>query len=279
LNIKYDFHSHTSYSDGVLTPTELVLRAAERQVQMLAISDHDCVSGLSEARRSIESNQLDLQLINSIELSAQSDFGEIHIVGLNIDPTETALVAAINKQQSSRWVRAQKIADKLESLNVLGVFEYLQNNCREVVTRSHIAKSLVELNHVKDMQQAFKKYLGKKGRVKVVAEWLDMSESIKLIHNAGGLAILAHPTRYPMSNRKLTYLIEEFKLAGGDAMEVSYPSLVPDKQVWLYQLLEKHELLASAGSDFHYPNLKWSDLGHFKPVRSDAPHVLQMLLS
>lgn len=277
MSIKYDFHSHTNYSDGVLSPTELVKRAAERQVEILAISDHDCISGLAEAKNAIEADQLELKLINSIELSAQSEFGEIHIVGLNINPEDESLVGAINHQQSSRWTRAQQISDKLESLNVLGIFEYLETHCRQVVTRSHIARGLVDLKHVKDMQQAFKKYLGKKGRVKVPAEWLDMADAIKLIQNAGGMAILAHPTRYPMSNRKLTYLIEEFKLEGGDAMEVSYPSLAPDKQTWLYQLLEKHQLLASAGSDFHYPDLKWSDLGHFKPVKPDVPHVLHQL--
>jgi len=277
LIIKYDFHSHTDYSDGVLTPTELVNRAAERQVKMLAISDHDSISGLYEAEQAIQTNQLELKLVNSIELSVKSDFGEVHIVGLNINPEEVTLVEAISRQQTLRWTRAKQIADKLESLNVTGVFEYLQSNCRQVVTRSHIARSLVELKHVKDMQQAFKKYLGKKGRVKVAAEWIEMSDAINLIHQAGGLAILAHPTRYPMSNRKLTYLIEEFKIAEGDAMEVSYPSLAPDKQAWLYQLLDKHQLLASAGSDFHYPDLKWSDLGHFKPVNPEVPHVLHHL--
>ncbi len=279
MSIKYDFHSHTNYSDGVLSPSELVERAAARQVDLLAISDHDSVSGLAEAQQAIESNQFKLKLVNSIEISAQSDFGEIHIVGLNIDPQQVDLIRAIEKQQAARWTRAKRIAEKLDSLNVPGVFDYLQQNCREVVTRSHMARSLVDLGQVKDMQQAFKKYLGKKGRVKVASEWLEMSAAIKLIQNAGGLAVLAHPTRYPMSNRRLTYLIEEFSLAGGDGMEVSYPSLTPDKQIWLYQLLEKYNLLASAGSDFHYPNLKWSDLGHFKPVKSKIPHVLEHLTS
>ncbi len=275
---KYDFHSHTFYSDGALSPSELVLRAVEKQVEWLAISDHDTVSGLEEAQQLIQSNQLNLNLVNSLELSAQSDFGEIHIIGLNIDPSNQRLIQALEQQQKNRWARAEQICKKLEVLKVNGIFDYLQTHCREVVTRSHIARALVDTEQVSNIQQAFKKYLGKKGRVKVAAEWVAMDEAIALIQQSGGVAVLAHPTRYPISNRKLGYLIEEFKNAGGDAMEVSYPSLSPDKQTWLYQLLDKNQLLASAGSDFHYPDLKWTDLGRFKPVNPELPHVFQNLL-
>jgi len=104
-----------------------------------------------------------------------------------------------------------------------------------------------------------------------------MQDAISAIHNAGGLAILAHPTRYPMSNRRLGYLIEEFRIAEGDAMEVSYPSLNPDKRNWLEIHREKNELLASGGSDFHYPNLKWSDLGRFPKIDPKLPHVLDFI--
>lgn len=275
--MRYDFHSHTHYSDGVLSPADLVMRAENMQIELFAISDHDSVSGLAEAQQAIELGSLNLRLVNAIEISAQSDFGEVHIVGLNIDANNEHLLSAIKKQQASRWVRAAKIADKLSSINVHGVFEFLKENCHEVVTRTHIARALVTLGHVKDNQQAFKKYLGKKGRVKVPAEWMSLDTAIELIKNAGGIAILAHPTRYPMSNTRLSYLIEDFTQSGGEAIEMSYPSLSPDKQAWLNSMREKNELLASAGSDFHVPDLKWSDLGRFRQLDSKIPHVIDRI--
>ena len=275
--MRYDFHSHSHFSDGTLSPTELVQRAEERDINLLALSDHDSVSGLIEATIAIEQQGLSVKLINAIEISAQTDFGEIHIVGLGINPKGPALVEQLAIQQNKRWERAILVSEKLDSLNVHGVLDFLRQNCVEVVTRTHMARALVELGHVKDNQQAFKKYLGKKGRVKVPASWMPMEQAIELIHQSGGLAVIAHPTRYPVSNRRLSYLIEEFKLAGGDGIEVSYPSLNPDKRIWLEALRDKHDLLASAGSDFHYPDLRWTDLGRFPPVDVNVPHVIDKL--
>ena len=277
--MRYDFHSHTHYSDGTLSPADLVVRAESKGIELLAISDHDSISGLKEAKQAINQQNLELKLVESIEISAQSDFGEIHIVGLNIDPQNQSFLKLITEQQQKRWVRAEKIADKFDSLGINGIFEQLKSSCVEVVTRSHIARALVDLGFVKDNQQAFKKYIGKKGRVKVPAEWMSMETAVEAIHGAGGVAVLAHPTRYPMSNRRLSYLIEEFKLCGGDAIETSYPSLNKDKQVWLESLREQNDLLASGGSDFHYPDLKWTDLGRFAKIHQDVPHVLSRIIN
>ena len=275
--IHYDFHSHTHYSDGALSPEELVERAEEKGLDLLAISDHDSVSGIPQARAHIKAHNLKVSIVDSIELSAQSDFGEIHIVGLNIDIDNLNLLQLLEKQQQKRWHRAEVFDEKLQKIGINGVMEELKSRCKDVVTRSHIASALVSLDHAKDFNQAFKKYIGKKGRVKVATSWIVMSNAISAIHDAGGVAILAHPTRYPMSNRRLGYLIEEFKIADGDAIEVSYPSLSPDKKNWLEIHREKNELLASGGSDFHYPNLKWSDLGRFPQVDQNLPHVLDVI--
>jgi len=275
--IRYDFHSHTHYSDGVLSPEDLVERAEEKGLDLLAISDHDSVSGIAKARAHIKANKLKLSIVDSIELSAQSDFGEIHIVGLNIDTDHTGLLELLDKQQKKRWQRAGIFEEKFQKIGIDGVMEDLKSRCKDVVTRSHIASALVNLGHVKDFNQAFKQFIGKKGRVKVATDWVSMEDAIVSIHEAGGVAILAHPTRYSMSNRRLGYLIEEFKINAGDAIEVSYPSLNPDKKNWLEIQREKNDLLASAGSDFHYPNLKWSDLGHFPTVAQNTPHVLDMI--
>ncbi len=275
--MRYDFHSHTHYSDGVLSPEQLVVRAEKMGLDLLAISDHDSISGIEQARAYVKSNNFKLKLVDAIELSAQSDFGEIHIVGLNIDINSTHLLSLIAEQQDKRWQRARAFETKFQKINIDGVLSELETNCKQVVTRSHIARALVSLGLVKDNNQAFKKYIGKKGRVKVATDWIPMEQAINAIQTAGGLAILAHPTRYPMSVRKLGYLIEEFKIANGDAIELAYPSITPDKRGWLEVQRNKNDLLASGGSDFHYPNLKWSDLGRFPAIDKNIPHVLDRI--
>jgi len=276
---RYDFHSHTHYSDGVLSPAELVARAEDKGLDLLAISDHDSVSGIPQARTYAKTNGLKLKIVDSIELSAKSDFGEIHIVGLNIDTEHSGLLKMLKKQQDMRWQRAEIFDQKLQKIGVAGVMDDLKTRCKDVVTRSHIASALVHLGYAKDFNQAFKKFIGQKGRVKVPTSWIAMDDAISAIHDAGGVAILAHPTRYTMSNRRLGYLIEEFKISNGDAIEVSYPSLNPDKKNWLEVQREKNDLLASGGSDFHYPNLKWSDLGRFPMIDQKIPHVLDVIKS
>ncbi|MDQ7050480.1 MAG: PHP domain-containing protein [Enterobacterales bacterium] len=274
----YDFHSHTYYSDGVLSPCDLVDRARSENLQLLAISDHDSISGLMEAKQYLKQQTItDLKLINAVELSVQTDFGEIHMVGLNIDPFNTELLKVIELQQQKRLERLSVYEEKFNRINIFGIEQATLDLSTQVVTRSHLARALVLMNLVKDNQQAFKKYIGKKGRIKVATNWVAMEQAILAIHGAGGLAILAHPTRYPMSNRRLTYLIEEFSLAGGDALEVAYPSLSPDKKAWLLQLRQKHDLLVSGGSDFHYPDLKWTDLGRFPRIDSNIPHVIDII--
>jgi len=275
--MRYDFHTHTHYSDGVLSPEELIDRAVEKSVEWLAISDHDCVSALKQARDYVSQNGIAINIVDSIELTAQSDFGEIHIVGLNIDTENQSFIQLINLQQQKRWDRAEVFDDKFQKIGIDGLLNELKQSCKQVVTRSHVARALVSLGHVQDNNQAFKKYIGKKGRIKVKTEWVSMEDAIKAIADAGGVSVLAHPTRYPMSNRRLGYLIEEFKINGGDGIELSYPSLSPDKKAWIEVHREKNELLASGGSDFHYPDLKWSDLGRFPYIDPDIPHVFDLI--
>lgn len=276
--MKYDFHCHSCYSDGSLTPQELAEYAAEREIGLLALTDHDSVSGLKDLRQYIIQKQLPLNIVDGIEISALADFGEVHIVGLGINPDNQNLKFKLEAQLLQRWQRAEDIDHRLVKAGVVGVLDKLKIDVVEIVTRSHMAKAIVELGFAKDAQQAFKKYIGKQGRIKVAKNWMSMDEAISLIKEAGGISVLAHPTRYPLSNRKLGYLIEAFKEEGGDAIELAYPSLNRDKYEWLKIHLERHQLMASSGSDFHYPNLRWTDLGRFPGVDSDIPHVLEKLI-
>jgi 3',5'-nucleoside bisphosphate phosphatase len=270
---KFDFHCHSLFSDGTLSPAALVEYAHDRHIEVLALTDHDCIDGLAEAQVTIEQNNYSIQLINGVEISALTDFGEIHIVGLNLNLNHQPLIEQLKIQQEKRWQRAKAYDQKLQKAGVIGVFDRLQNNVKQVVTRTHIAKAIVELGFAKDMQQAFKRYIGKQGRIKVTKDWMTMAQAIKLIQQSGGVAIMAHPTRYPISNRKLSLLIEQFSEEGGDAIELSYPSLNPDKMAWLKLHQEKNNLIASSGSDFHYPNLRWTDLGRFPYLDHNIPHV------
>lgn len=275
--MKFDFHCHSYFSDGLLSPQALLDYALEREIELLALTDHDCVSGLPVMSQYISDNNINIRLINGIEISALTDFGEIHIVGLNIEPSCSRLNQRLDAQMSERWYRAEAIDAKLIKLGVTGVLQELKKNVHQVVTRSHMARALVDLGYVKDLQQAFKKYLGKQGKVKARKCWMTMEEAIELIINAGGIPVLAHPTRYPLSNRKLALLIEDFKNEGGQGLELSYPSLNKDKQDWLKIHCQKNNLLASSGSDFHYPDLRWTDLGRFPQLDANVPHVLEHL--
>ena len=278
MSVKYDFHTHSNYSDGLLSPTELVDYALEREVQFLALTDHDSISGLDEAREYIAEANLSIRLIKGVEISALTEFGEIHIVGLGIDDTHAELIACLTAQQNKRWQRAEVICQKLEKAGVAGVLDLCRAQVRQVITRSHIAKAIVELGHAKDMQQAFKKYIGKQGRIKVPKDWMEIGTAIEIIKSAGGIPVLAHPTRYPLSNRKLSLLIKNFADSEGEAIEMAYPSLNADKTAWLKIHQESNQLMASSGSDFHYPNLRWTDLGRFPALDSSIPHVSEKLI-
>ncbi len=275
--MKFDFHCHSNFSDGKLSPYELIDYAIEREIELLALTDHDSVDGLCLAHEYIRNNNLGIKLVDGIEISALTEFGEIHVVGLGIDRKNTQLINRLKLQQEQRWIRAEEYAEKLAKIGVKGIFEHLQQSAIKVVTRSHIANAIIELNYAKDMDQAFKRFIGKQGKVKVAKNWMSLGEAIFLIKQAGGLAVLAHPTRYPLSNRKLSYLIESFASQGGHAIELSYPSLNKDKMEWLKLHAEKNQLLASSGSDFHYPDLRWTDLGRFPMLDSSIAHVFDKI--
>ncbi|MGX5173825.1 PHP domain-containing protein [Aliikangiella sp. IMCC44653] len=279
MNKRFDFHCHSNFSDGALTPTDLVQYAVAREIDYLALTDHDSVSGIDEALAAAEKSDRPIQIIAGVEISALTEFGEVHIVGLKINPSNTVLNEALKLQQNERWQRAALIEERLVKAGVTGVLEACKASVKQVVTRSHIAQIMVELNFVKDRQQAFKKYIGKQARIKIPKQWMSLEDAIHLIKQAGGVSVLAHPTRYPLSNRKLSYLIKAFSQAGGDAIELAYPSLTPDKMNWLKIQLNENQLLASSGSDFHYPNLKWTDLGRFPYLDSEISHVKEILLN
>lgn len=259
--MKIDLHSHTTFSDGRLTPTELIQRAQTMQVDVLAITDHDTTNGLADARAAAEKYFPALTLINGVEISTRWHSFEIHIVGLGIDIQHPVLQTFLAEQQQKREERAAKIAEKLTKCGFEGTLERARRYAGVgQITRAHFARVLVDNFGVGTLEKAFKLYLGKGKRAAVKAEWPEIARAVEVIQAAGGRAVLAHPIHYDMTTKWLRRLIGEFSEAGGDAVEVVFPGMSADKQALLQSIVAEHQLLASAGSDFHFPG-RWTELG------------------
>ena len=259
--MRIDLHSHSTASDGRLTPAELVRRAVAQRVDVLALTDHDTVAGLPEAAGTIAAENLPLRLIDGIELSTSWDALEIHVVGLHIDASSPELLAAISRQESARQARGVELGHRLAKQRIENAYEgalALANGAS--LTRAHFARYLVEAGHCNTQQKAFDHYIGRGGKAYVPHQWMSIAEAIQVIHASGGLAVLAHPGRYKLSTKWLKRLLLLFKESGGDAMEVSLPQQSPQERANLGLWCREHQLLASVGSDFHAPT-SWQELG------------------
>ncbi len=258
----YDLHCHSNASDGILRPDELVSRAKAQQVDVLALTDHDTLQGYELARKSAD--ELGMTLICGIELSSQWARQGIHIVGLNLDPSATAIAEAVALQQQERSSRAQEIAARLEKLGFSGALDGARRFAGEAsLGRPHFARFLVEQGHVDSMNTAFKRYLGA-GKIGDVRHgWPEFEQVVGWIRAAGGIAVLAHPAKYKMTRSKLHALVADFREAGGEAMEVIAGQQTAQVTDTLARVATKFGLLASCGSDFHAPNQPWQELGAF----------------
>lgn len=257
----YDLHSHTTASDGYLTPEQLVARAVEMRVGVLAITDHDSTDGLARAAAAIEADSLPLQLINGVEISTLWENHEIHIVGLRIDPEHPAMVKLLANQARLRVERAQEIGRRLEKARIEGAWEgALRLAQGGAVTRAHFARYLVEIGVAENIAKVFKKYLAKGNIGYVPPQWCTLKEAIDVIHQSGGQAVVAHPGRYDLSTKWLKRLLAYFAEQGGDAMEVAQCQQAPNERTQHAAFARDYNLLASQGSDFHQP-CSWIELG------------------
>lgn len=275
-----DLHCHTNISDGRLSPEELLQLAQQNGIELLAISDHDTLQGYRVAKPIAE--EYKIKLIPAAEFSCQHQKMNIHLVALNVDPDSEVMKNFENQQENRRNERAHKIANKLykaihrdisENFSSDDAFyEYVQTLAGEgVVGRPHFAQALVDQGIVKDAEQAFKKFLGsgKAGDVKLF--WPDMGDAIEAIHASGGKAILAHPLKYNMTRSKLTRLIDDFWNMDGDALELISSRQTKDDTGWMIRQIDKRDLSASVGSDFHAAN-RWSDLGAYSAIPNVQLH-------
>ncbi len=259
--MKIDLHSHTNCSDGELTPQELVFRADNLQVNVLAITDHDTIAGLDLAHQTIADKNLKLKLINGVEISTSWHGQEVHIVGLNVDRHCQVLKDRLQQQLDTRQDRARRIAEKLTQLGIEGTFEEAQKLAKgQCISRVHFAKILLSRNLVNDFEQAFKKYLARKAKAYVSPGWITIEDAVTWIKDAGGQAVLAHPTRYKLSNKWVRKLITEFEICGGEAIEIGLTRQSENERQQLAKYAIDAKLKASQGSDFHRIS-RFSELG------------------
>jgi len=264
--LDYDLHCHSAVSDGLLSPTELVARAAERGVKVLALTDHDDLGGLDEARAAAQLHGM--QLINGVEISVSWRSYTLHIVGLNVDPAYPPLADGVAAVRSGRGARAQLMADSLARSGIGGALEgaYQYAGNPALIGRTHFARFLVESGHCKDVGSVFKNYLVKGKPGYVPHEWAALADAVGWIADSGGVAVLAHPGRYmagrkPMGRPTMRELLAEFVGLGGRGIEVVSGSHTPEQYAEFARYAEEFNLLASCGSDFHGPGESYRDLG------------------
>ena len=252
--MKADLHNHSYYSDGLLSPSEVVRLASKASCDLFSLTDHDTTDGIAEAK--LEADKVGLNLINGVEISAFWRNMAIHIVGLGVDINNDILQTGLEHNKDLRKIRAEKIALSLWRSGIRDALEKAQIiSGGHMLTRTHFAQMLIQEGYCKDMKSVFRRYLtGKKpGGVRV--KWKDFDEVIYWIQSAGGKAFIAHPFRYRMTHTKIKKLIRDFKEASGDGFEVVNANSSREEIILANQWSEDHDLLASCGSDFHgWPN-------------------------
>jgi predicted metal-dependent phosphoesterase TrpH len=258
LNI--DLHTHSNCSDGALTPADLVARAAAAGVEVLALTDHDTVAGLTEADHSAGVHGL--RLVPGVEISASWRAQAIHVLGLWVDPASAELRSVLKMQAERRRARMRKICARLEKLGLPGPLLLAAVEAQPgLPTRAHLANAMVAGGHVGRADEAFRRYLGAGKPANVAAEWPALDVVVGWIRAAGGVAALAHPARYALSAGARRQMLADFVAAGGGALEVVTGANGAQHVEGVAALAVKYGLMGSVGSDFHDPQLTWNPLG------------------
>ena len=270
---RYDLHCHSTRSDGLLTPADVVRRAALRGVEVLALTDHDELAGLGEARDA--ARDAGIRFVDGCELSVTSHGTTVHVVALGIDAQEPALAGGLERVRASRDARARRIGESLAEAGIADAFEgaLVHVTSERLISRTHFARHLIDAGHARDMKDAFKRFLtaGKPGYVP--HDWATLPEAIGWIHGAGGQAVIAHPGRYPLTPTEVRSLFGEFRDLGGDAIEVVSPSHTSAQYDHFAALARTFGLKVSCGTDFHGPGESRLDFGELPPLPAGVDPV------
>mgnify|MGYP004539286661 FL=1 len=256
-----DLHVHSAESDGTFTPEELVTEALHAGLCAFALTDHDTIGGIAAAKAA--ARKTGLTVIPGIELSCYNDDHEVHMVGLFIDETNAAFKESLKSVQDSREERNKKMIDRLREeagfdISVEALRAYFPD---AVLTRAHIARYLYERGCIQDLNVAFQKYIGDHCPYYVPREKMTPVQAIDLIHAAGGLAILAHPLLYHLSDTRLKQLMTDLKAHGLDGVEAIYSTYTAGEERRMKELAAELDLAVSGGSDFHGANKPKIHLG------------------
>ena len=271
LNV--DLHSHSTSSDGLLPADEVARRAAANGVDLMALTDHDSLSGLPAARA--VADEVGMRFVNGVEVSIEWGGLQVHILGLAFDAGSAALNDGLEAIRSGRVTRARRMAAEFEKIGIAGAFDGAMRHAANpsLISRAHFARFLVETGVCRDVRSVFESYLvpGKPGYVE--HRWATLSESIAWIKGAGGVAAVAHPGRYKFTRAELRAFLDEFKALGGQAIEVVSGSHSADNVALFSRLAREYGFLASCGSDFHGPGESYIDLGQLAPLPNDLVPV------
>jgi hypothetical protein len=245
-----DLHTHSWFSDGTKSPTELVQLAANSGVSAIAITDHDTMDGVGEAMA--VSNEYGVEVVSGLEVSVIHKKKSLHILGYFMDPVDSKLVAALRVIQEARDERNTKIIAKLQALGVAATVEELKEISGIGQTgRPHIAKLLMNHGLVRSMPQAFNEYLKKDAKAYVPRFAYSAEEAISVIADAGGLAVLAHPIQVDKTLLSLSNLLPVLKSYGLDGIETYYPTQKKKMQKQIRKFAEENDLFLTGGSDYH----------------------------
>lgn len=271
--MKVDLHCHSNVSDGVLTPEAVAKYAHQAGVQVWALTDHDEVGGTARARAAAA--ELGMQFVPGVEISVTWANQTIHIVGLQIDTGNPALVQGLARTRSGRDARGREIAEQLAQAGVPGAYEgalkYVDNP--DLMSRTHFARFMVESGVCDSIPEVFRKYLteGKPGYVP--HRWASLAEAVGWITGAGGIAVVAHPGRYKLSPTAQGALFDEFKQHGGAAIEVVTGSHTADQYQLYAEEARRYGFLASRGTDFHAPGESRVDFALLPPLPAGVTPV------
>jgi 3',5'-nucleoside bisphosphate phosphatase len=261
-----DLHCHSTFSDGVLAPPVLAHRACANGVQLWALTDHDSVSGIAQAREAAKEEGM--AFVAGVEISVTWAGRTLHIVGLGIDEDSPELCKGLQDVRLQRHQRALSIAEKLAQQGIEaaleGAMRYVRNP--DLVSRTHFARYIHDLGVEPTMQAIFDRYLGEGAPAYVPTEWVRLHEALHWIKSAQGVAVLAHPGRYRLTDLELDALLKQFKQGGGHAIEVNTGSHTAQECERFARIAHTYDLLASVGSDFHGPGESHCELGAVSPL-------------
>lgn len=276
--INADLHSHSTASDGTLAPEAVAERAAANGVQLWALTDHDTLDGLARAREA--ALDLGLAWLAGTEVSVTFAGETVHVVGLGVDPADTALQAGLAATRDGRLQRARDMAAALARVGIHGALDgalaYVDQP--EAVSRTHFARWLVERGHCADMHEVFRRYLGDGQPGFVPHRWARLGDAVRWITGAGGLAVVAHPARCRFSPTAEYALFSEFSAHGGRGVEVMVAAHNEQERQHFAGIADEFGLYASRGSDFHSPEESRTDLGRLPDLPGRQRPVWQALL-